>query len=54
MKHAMSDVLVNTSNYLGFALNAQEYAISFYKRFGFQVIGEPYLDAVIVHYTMER
>jgi predicted GNAT family N-acyltransferase len=54
MKHVMSDALANASNCLGFSLNAQEYAVTFYKRLGFQVIGEPFLDANIVHYTMER
>jgi predicted GNAT family N-acyltransferase len=54
MQHVMSDALANASNCLGFSLNAQEYAVSFYKRLGFQVIGEPFLDANIVHYAMER
>jgi predicted GNAT family N-acyltransferase len=54
MKHVMSDALANASKCLGFSLNAQEYAVSFYKRLGFHVIGEPFVDANIVHYTMER
>jgi len=54
MKHVMSDALANASNCLGFFLHAQQYAVSFYKRLGVQVIGEPFLDANIVHYTMER
>lgn len=33
-------------------LNAQAYAIEFYKKFGFQVIGEEFLDAGISHVRM--
>lgn len=33
-------------------LNAQAYAIEFYKKFGFQVIGKEFLDAGISHVRM--
>lgn len=35
-------------------LNAQTVAIGFYKRFGFQVVGEDFFDAGILHVKMVR
>jgi len=54
MKHIMSDALDNDPACLGFRLDAQEYAVPFYERLGFRVVGEPFLDAGIIHYAMER
>jgi predicted GNAT family N-acyltransferase len=50
----MSDALDNCSDCLGFLLNAQEYVVPFYEKLGFRVVGEPFLEANIIHYTMER
>lgn len=36
------------------ALNAQTTAIGFYRRFGFNAVGEEFLDAGIPHFRMER
>jgi predicted GNAT family N-acyltransferase len=35
-------------------LHAQVQAIPFYNRFGFTATGEPFMEAGIVHQTMER
>lgn len=35
-------------------IGAQRYLTGFYEQFGFEVIGEPYLEDGIVHVTMER
>lgn len=35
-------------------LNAQTTAIGFYRRFGFDAVGEEFLDAGIPHFRMER
>ncbi len=39
MKHVMSDALD---------------AVPFYEKLGFRVVGEPFLEANIIHYTMEK
>jgi predicted GNAT family N-acyltransferase len=54
MKHVMSDALANGSDCLGFLVEAQEYAVPFYEKLGFRVVGEPFLEAKIVHYAMEK
>jgi predicted GNAT family N-acyltransferase len=54
MKHVMSDALANGSDCVGFLLEAQEYAVPFYEKVGFHVVGEPFLEANIIHYTMEK
>ena len=35
-------------------LGSQEHAIAFYQKAGFQIIGEPFIDAGITHYLMEK
>jgi predicted GNAT family N-acyltransferase len=35
-------------------LDAQEYAVPFYEKLGFRISGEPFLDANIIHYAMEK
>lgn len=54
MKHVMSDALDSEPACAGFRLDAQEYAVPFYQKLGFRVVGEPFLDANIIHYAMER
>jgi predicted GNAT family N-acyltransferase len=54
MKYLMSDALANSKNDLGFRLDAQEYAVPFYEKLGFRISGEPFLDANIIHYAMEK
>jgi predicted GNAT family N-acyltransferase len=54
MKHVMSDALEHAPACLGFRLDAQEYAVPFYQKLGFRIVSEPFLDANIIHYTMEK
>jgi predicted GNAT family N-acyltransferase len=54
MKHVMSDALDNGSDCLGFLLEAQEYAVPFYEKLGFHIVSQPFLEANIIHYTMEK
>ncbi len=54
MKYAMSDALDSGSDCLGFLVEAQQYAVPFYEKLGFHVVGEPFLEANIIHYTMEK
>jgi predicted GNAT family N-acyltransferase len=54
MKHVMSDALENDPACLGFRLDAQQYAVPFYEKLGFCVVGGPFLDANIIHYAMEK
>lgn len=35
-------------------ISAQYYLLDFYKKFGFQPIGEPYDDAGVKHIRMEK
>jgi predicted GNAT family N-acyltransferase len=53
MKYVMSDAL-DHSDCLGFLVEAQEYAVPFYEKLGFRVVGEPFLDANITHCRMEK
>ncbi len=49
--------LVNQASQLGYTrvcLNAQSQAVSFYQLLGFQVVGEAFIEADIVHLPMER
>ncbi len=54
MKYAMSDALDSGSDCLGFLVEAHQYAVPFYQKLGFHVVGEPFLEANIIHYTMEK
>jgi predicted GNAT family N-acyltransferase len=54
MKHLMSDASDNDPACVGFRLDAQHYAVPFYRKLGFHIVSEPFLDAGIVHYTMEK
>ena len=54
MKYVMSDALANGPSCLGFRLDSQEYAVLFYEKLGFHVVGEPFFDANIIHYAMEK
>ena len=54
MKYVMSDASANGPSCLGFRLDSQEYAVPFYQKLGFHVVGEPFLDANIIHYAMEK
>lgn len=54
---AMLEHLVALARSLGHArvvLNAQTHAESFYRRFGFAPVGEPFIEAGIAHQTMQR
>ena len=42
------------NNNLPFLLNAQEYVIPFYEKFGFHVVGERFYDVGIPHFRMEK
>lgn len=35
-------------------IHSQQYIVNLYRPFGFRVVGEPFLDAGIVHHTMIR
>jgi predicted GNAT family N-acyltransferase len=54
MKHVMSDALHNDPACAGFRLDAQQYAVPFYEKLGFHIVSEPFLDAGIIHRTMEK
>jgi predicted GNAT family N-acyltransferase len=54
MKHVMSDALANDPACLGFRLDAQQHAVPFYQKLGFHIASEPFLDANIIHYAMEK
>jgi predicted GNAT family N-acyltransferase len=54
MNHVMSDALDNDPACRGFRLDAQQYAVPFYEKLGFHVVSEPFLDANIIHYAMEK
>jgi predicted GNAT family N-acyltransferase len=54
MKHVMWDALDNDPECFGFRLDAQQYAVPFYKKLGFHIVSEPFLDANIIHYAMEK
>jgi predicted GNAT family N-acyltransferase len=54
MKHVMSDALDNEPACAGFRLDAQQYAVPFYQKLGFRIVSEPFLDAGIIHYAMEK
>jgi predicted GNAT family N-acyltransferase len=54
MKHVMSDAADSDLACVSFRLDAQQYAVPFYQKLGFRVASAPFLDAGIVHYTMEK
>jgi predicted GNAT family N-acyltransferase len=42
------------NNYNIITLHARENAISFYKKFGFTIIGDKYIEVGIPHFTMQK
>lgn len=54
---AMLDMLIEHADMQGLdalELNAQTHAVGFYRKSGFEVCGEEFLDAGIPHYRMQR
>ena len=47
------DYIKNMGKYNKIVLNAQEYAIPFYEKFGFKVISDIFYEVDIPHKTME-
>lgn len=41
------------NNFSKMVLGSQEHAINFYKKLGFKIVGEKYVDANIPHFKME-
>ncbi|HRF70648.1 MAG TPA: GNAT family N-acetyltransferase [Candidatus Pelethenecus sp.] len=50
MQYAEAELL--PFNVQKYSLNAQVTAVEFYKQFGYQVVGEGFLEAGILHYPM--
>lgn len=54
IRYVMSDASADRGDAPGFRLDAQEHAVPFYEKLGFRTLGDPFLDANILHYGMER
>lgn len=50
----MERMLSDAGDFRTIALNAQAAAVSFYERWGFEIVGEEFMDAGILHRPMER
>ena len=54
MRAVMDDAVRTVSDCKTLRLEAQDYAIPFYEKLGFTVVGEGFLDANIPHHAMEK
>jgi predicted GNAT family N-acyltransferase len=54
LMQAVVDDILGFRAFRALRLSAQDYAIPFYEKAGFTVVGEGYLDAGLPHHMMER
>jgi predicted GNAT family N-acyltransferase len=54
MTHVMSDAMDDDPLCHVFRLDAQQYTVPFYEKLGFRAVSEPFLEANIIHRTMEK